>query len=89
MKNNILLILAVTVISIGIIVATVMISGGDSGDESSSSQPVQRTSSTSDIYVQPTEDTPLAASPVTTEPVETSAPVESAEASYDSAALTE
>ncbi len=86
MKNNILLILAVTVISIGIIVATVMISGGDSGEESSSSQPVQRTSSTSDIYVQPTEDAPLAASPVTTEPVEISMPVESTEASYDSAA---
>lgn len=63
-----------------------MISGGDGKEESSSSQPVQHISSTSDIYVQPTEDAPLAASPVTAEPVETSAPVESAEASYDSAA---
>lgn len=88
MKNNILLILAVTVISIGIIVATVMISGGGNAgaDESSSSAPKQSTSSMTDIYVQPTEDAPLAPVPATTEPAETSAPAESSEDTYDIAA---
>ncbi len=87
MKNNILLILAVTVISIGIIVATVMISGGgNSGvDESSVSEPGQSATS-SDIYVQPTEDAPLAPTPVTTEPVDIPVPAESTEGTYDSAA---
>lgn len=87
MKNNILLILAVTVISIGIIVATVMISGGgDLGNEEESSGASTPVQTTADIYVQPTEDAPLAPSPVTAEPAETYAPIESTDASYDSAA---
>ena len=88
MKNNILLILAVTVISIGIIVATVLISGagsGDNRDESSSSMPKQTTVSTTTAYIPPTEEAPLANTPVTTEPAETSATVEIDEDTYDSA----
>ena len=90
MKNNILLILAVTVISIGIIIATVLVSGAgnDSGRESSSSSDTGRQTTTSssaeELYMQPTEDAPLAQTPVTAEPPETSAPSESIESSYDS-----
>lgn len=81
MKNNILLILAVTLISIGIIVATVLISG-DRG-ESSSETPKQTTVSTT-AYIPPTDEAPLANTPVTTEQSMTSVPVESADSSYDS-----
>lgn len=51
MKNNILLILAVTIISIGIIVATVLIStsGGSSSDESSSQVSVSDKDSSSRV----------------------------------------
>ncbi len=90
MKNNILLILAVTMISIGIIVATVLISGAgneSNKDESSSDISGQTTaSSTLQTVVQPTEESPLAAAPATTEPPETSAPAESIDSSYDSVA---
>lgn len=88
MKNNILLILAVTMISIGIIVATVLISGSGSDknkEESSSDISGQTTAAdTLQTVVQPTEETPLAASPATTEPADISAPAESIESSYDS-----
>ena len=86
MKNNILLILAVTVISIGIIVATVLISGAGSGSREESSSDISSTtvSSSSQTFVQPTEEAPLAATPVTTEPSETSLPADNTESSYDS-----
>ncbi len=86
MKNNILLILAVTVISIGIIVATVMISGGnDQRSSSDSSSSGTSSTTTADTITQPTEETPLAPAPeTTTAPVETAPPVEATQEAYDS-----
>ena len=87
MKNNILLILAVTMISIGIIVATVLISGAGNNDgreESSSATSSTTASSSSQTFLQPTEEAPLAAAPVTTEPSETLSAEDNTESSYDS-----
>lgn len=49
MKNNILLILAVTIISIGIIVATVLISTAGGSDADTSSQPTTSRSSSASV----------------------------------------
>ena len=84
MKNNILLILAVTIISIGIIVATVVIStaGGSesSSSESSSSRPVssrQTTASTDDESTEIVSDTkePTTEAETTPSTTESVAPV--------------
>ncbi len=89
MKNNILLILAVTVISIGIIVATVLISGSGSNsrdDRSSDSATPNTTAAAPVIIGNPTEEAPLAPAPVTAESIETSAPSESVDTVYNSEA---
>lgn len=69
MKNNILLILAVTIISIGIIVATVLISTAGGSDEATSSQQTtdRRTSATVDTEDDTSE--PITSAPQTEPPV--------------------
>ncbi len=69
MKNNILLILAVTIISIGIIIATVLISGAGSGNNSSETSSTQRTT-TSATSATTTQSTTTTATSATTVPVE-------------------
>ena len=87
MKNNILLILAVTIISIGIIIATVMISGAGNGKETSEPP---RTGSTVSYQSQPVPaaDTPEESSESTSQAQQTTASTtkeETAESmSYDS-----
>ncbi len=81
MKNNILLILAVTIISVGIIIATVLIStSGGSESESSDSSSHSTTASTSGTASPVTAPPPAA--PTITEPVENIIPAAS-EPSYD------
>ena len=81
MKNNILLILAVTIISIGIIIATVMISGAGSDTENEPRSPQSTTTASAqstlpaDTTQQTTTPAPTTPPPAaTTEPAETSDP---------------
>lgn len=70
MKNNILLILAVTIISIGIIIATVLISGAGSGNNSSETSSTQRTTTSATSATTP--PTTTTTTPATTAPIESS-----------------
>ncbi len=67
MKNNILLILAVTIISIGIIVATVLISSAGSNNSSESDKPsLPDTSRSTSATEPPTDEAPPVTTPNTT-----------------------
>lgn len=84
MKNNILLILAVTIISIGIIIATVLISGAGSSDEDTRSSSRTESTTSSTTLAQTVEE-PVQTTSTTTQPpaTTTTAPEESSELPYD------
>ena len=91
MKNNILLILAVTIISIGIIVATVLISsaGNDNNNESDKSSLPETSHSTSAAEPPTDEAPPATAQSTTTSHIESHTPLDETSGSnqpYDSEA---